>query len=254
MFNSPAVKSPAAILSMQECGQRLSVILKALYKFCQAGVTGVEVNDYALKLMNDLEVKPSFLNYHGFPAVVCVSVNDVVLHGIPTAVAFVDGDLVSIDVGIIYQKHHTDAAFSKIIGKHPSPDDVKLLNATKAALDQTIMAVRPNLHLHELSVIMYNVVTKNNFTVCYDYCGHGIGLKLHEPPQIPNHPFWPDTGFVIKTNMTFAIEVMVIHTNQQTSVDQDHWTVRSVDGKNTCHFEKTVLVTPTGCQILTDWE
>ncbi len=203
----------------------------------------------AEKLIRDNAVLPAFKGYRGFPGCVCTSVNEEVVHGIPGERRLKDGDIVSLDVGIIHKDYYVDTAVTVGIGKI-TPEIEKLLDVTERSLYQGIEQARPGNHLSDISHAVQVFVEANGFSVVRDFVGHGIGRNLHEDPEIPN--FGPaHEGPVLKEGMVLAIEPMVNRGGWQTKVLADGWTVVTQDGRPSAHFEHTIAVTAEYPRILT---
>ncbi|GAB4309320.1 MAG: methionyl aminopeptidase [Pseudothermotoga sp.] len=235
---------------MKKACQAVGIVLKELGKIIKEGVTAKNVEEYVLKRFDELGVKPAFKGYRGYQYATCVSVNEEVLHGSPLErKVFKQGDLVSIDLGAIYEGYYGDGAITYCVG---FADNVaqKLLCVGKEALEKAIGIVRNGVRVGDISYAIQSYVEANGFNVIRDYVGHGIGRNLHEEPEIPNYGK-PGTGALIMDKMTIAIEVMVCEGDWQVSVLNDGWTVVMVDGKRSVHFEHTVLVTKDGAEVLT---
>jgi methionine aminopeptidase, type I (EC 3.4.11.18) len=244
------LKSSLELEYMKKACQAVGIVLKELGKIIKEGVTAKNVEEYVLKRFDELGVKPAFKGYRGYQYATCVSVNEEVLHGSPLErKVFKQGDLVSIDLGAIYEGYYGDGAITYCVG---FADNVaqKLLCVGKEALEKAIGIVRNGVRVGDISYAIQSYVEANGFNVIRDYVGHGIGRNLHEEPEIPNYGK-PGTGALIMDKMTIAIEVMVCEGDWQVSVLNDGWTVVMVDGKRSVHFEHTVLVTKDGAEVLT---
>jgi len=203
---------------------------------------------FELKKKNDAE--PSFLGYHGFPNAICTSVNQVLIHGIPSKYTLKEGDIISVDVGVYKKKYHGDAAFTMGVGRI-SDRAQKIINASKEALRNAIDIVKPEIKIGDIGYTIENVAKKYGFLVTKDYAGHCVGKKLHENPLIPCYGE-KNSGELIEEGMILAIEPMILENTEETSVDAlDNWTVRSKTGCLTSHYEHTILVTRNGYEILT---
>jgi methionyl aminopeptidase len=212
-------------------------------------MTTKDVDDAAEKLIRRHNVLPAFKGYRGFPGCTCISVNEEVVHGIPGSKVLKDGDLVSLDVGIIHDDYYSDTAVTVGIGKI-DPIRQKLLDVTRESLYKGIAQAKPNNHLSDISAAVQQHVEKNGFSVVRNFVGHGIGRQLHEEPEIPNFGA-PHQGPVLKEGMVFAIEPMVNMGGYHTKTLQDGWTVVTEDGKPSAHFEHTIVITGKGPEILT---
>lgn len=235
---------------MRESGQMLATVLVFLTKKVEPGITTQVLSDMAGREIKTLGGKPAFLGYQGFPEPLCVSVNDEVVHGIPTKSRILkSGDIVSMDFGVIYKGMITDAAVSTIAGE-PSPADTELLAATKKALHRGIRQVKNGVRIGDIAHAVQEVLDENSYGIVRDLVGHGVGHRVHEEPNIPNFGK-PKTGPCLETGMTVAIEPMATRGNHNVIVDKDGWTVRTKDGSRAAHFEHTVLITESGSTILT---
>jgi methionyl aminopeptidase len=194
--------------------------------------------------------RSNFLHYHGFPAVICTSPNDVIVHGIPSPSVLVhEGDILSIDCGAIVAGWHADAAFTMGVGT-VSPAALRLIETTEASLWSGIEHLRPGGHLHEVGRAVQEVAERAGYSVVEEYTGHAIGTAMHEAPAVPN--FWPGTpGPKLRVGNVFAVEPMVNAGTAATVVDDDGWTVRTADGRPSAHFEHTIAVTDDGPVVLT---
>jgi methionyl aminopeptidase len=247
--SSISIKTPQEIAVLHEGGQILAAITEELARSLKEGMTTREIDRQAEKLIRDKAVLPAFQGYRGFPGCVCVSVNEEVVHGIPGDRRIKDGDIVSLDVGILHKNYYVDTAVTVGIGKI-GPVFRKLLEATERSLYLGIAQARPGNYLSDISHAVQVFVEFNGFSVVRDFVGHGIGRNLHEDPEIPN--FGPaHEGPVLKEGMVLAIEPMVNAGGWQTRVLADGWTVVTQDGKPSAHFEHTIAVTAEGPKILT---
>lgn len=244
------VKTEAEIANMRESGRMLAQVLEVVEKSVAAGVTTKELADIARKELKRLGGQPAFLGYNGFADVLCVSINDAVVHGIPGEELLKEGDLVSFDFGVSYKGMITDAARTVIVGQALNGRDQTLVSETKKALDAGIGAVKNGCRVGDIGARVQDVLDKSKLGIVRDLVGHGVGHELHEDPNIPNYGS-KATGPALKTGMTIAIEPMATLGTWQVYVDRDRWTVRTYDGSKAAHFEDTVLITDDGCEILT---
>jgi methionyl aminopeptidase len=244
------IKSPREIDLMRESGKRLAKVHEELGNFIRPGISTLDVDRYGEKLIRGYGGIPNFLHYNGYPASVCVSVNDEVVHGIPTAKRILqEGDIVSLDCGLIYKGYHSDAARTHAVGKI-SPEAQKLIDETKNAFFEGIKKAKAGNHLHEISNTIDAYATKQGYGIVYDLVGHGIGTSLHEAPEIPNFR-QKKKGIKLRAGMTLAIEPMInIGTGDVDWLDDD-WTVVTADGSLSAHYENTILVTDGEPEILT---
>ncbi len=244
------IKSEEEINIMTEAGEVLSRIMQRLAQGIKAGISTKEINDFAEELMLMESVQPAFKNYRGFPASVCTSINEEVVHGIPDPRRILKlGDIISIDVGIIFKDFFSDSAFTLSIGK-PDSNKKKLIQVTKEALYKGIKQAKVNNHLSDISYAIQRCVESNGFSVVREFVGHGIGRKMHEEPEIPNFG-QPQQGPILKKGMVLAIESMVNMGTWETEISDNGWTAVTADKKPSAHFEHTVVVSDNGPQILT---
>jgi methionyl aminopeptidase len=217
----------------------------------RAGITGLEIDKEAEELIRDHNAVPSFKGYGGFPAALCVSINDQVVHGIPTIREFKDGDIVSVDCGVYLNGFHGDAAYTFAIG-NVKPDTLDLLRATKTSLYKAIEQVAEGKRLGDIGfAIQEYLERKHRYGVVRDLVGHGIGRDLHEAPEVPHHGK-RGQGPVLKSGLVIAIEPMVNLGKKEVKVLGDQWTVVSVDRKPSAHYEHTVAVRKKGADILSN--
>jgi methionyl aminopeptidase len=246
------VKSPDEIAAMRRAGIVVASILKTLSKETKAGMTTRQLDDIAVRELAKYGATSSFKGYGGFPATLCVSINDEVVHGIPGDRIIREGDIVSLDFGAIVDGFHGDAALTVSVG-NISPQAKQLLEVTKGALEAGIAVARLGAHLSDISAAIQHYVESRGFSVVREYTGHGIGREMHEDPQIPNFGP-PGHGPVLQKGMTFAIEPMVNIGGWRTKVNNNHWTVVTADGSLSAHFEKTIVITNGEAGVLTSWD
>lgn len=243
------VKSDEEIAIMRQAGKIVSSILQTLVKEVKPGMTTKEFDNIAMKELEKAGAQSSFLGYHGYPATVCVSVNDEIVHGIPGKRVLNEGDIVSLDFGAIYHGFQGDSAITVGVGK-VSETAKRLMAAGEGALEAGIAAARAGKRLGDISSAIQCYAEFRGFSVVREYTGHGIGRDMHEDPQIHNFG-QPGTGPLLKKGMTFAIEPMVNAGDYHTRVDDDHWTVRTADGSLSVHYEHTIAITDAGPEVLT---
>lgn len=244
------IKTQVEIDNMRISGRILENVLKLVKASTKAGMSTKDLADIAASELLNQDAKPVFLNYYGFPHVLCVSVNDEVIHGIPRANhVLTDGDIVSIDFGVNYKGMITDAARTFVVGNTNSANKL-LIEKTEQALLAGIAVVKNNTAIGDIGAEVEAVLRSAKLGIVRDYVGHGVGHELHEKPDIPNYGH-KGTGPKLQSGMTIAIEPMATLGTDRVSVDNDGWTVRSADGSMAAHFEDTVLVTDTGFEILT---
>ena len=243
------IKSAGELETLRQAGKILAAIMAELSRSLKAGMTTSQVNAIAEQLMASQHVQPAFKGYRGYPASVCVSINQEVVHGIPGKKVIRDGDLVSLDAGIIFEKYFSDMAVSIGIGSG-NHERERLLAVTQEALRRGIAQAQVNHHLSDISYAIQSWVEAQGFSVVRDFVGHGIGRYLHEEPEIPNFGP-PHCGVILKEGMVLAIEPMVNIGTWETKILADGWTVETFDGKPSAHFEHTIAVTAKGPEILT---
>ena len=243
------VKSSLEIENMKISGKILAEVLKVVGDQLESGMTTKDLANLAANEVKALGAKPAFLGVYGFPDVICVSINDEVVHGIPGKKIINDGDIVSFDFGVTYNGMITDAARSQIVGKS-SELKTNLLRGTKEALDAGIDCLRDGVRVGDISSSIEKVLKSYNFGIVRDLVGHGVGHQLHEEPNIPNYG-QAGKGPVLKAGMTIAIEPMTTLGKENVYTAADDWTIKTVDGSLSAHFEDTILITKTGYEILT---
>ncbi|MBC7229294.1 MAG: type I methionyl aminopeptidase [Actinobacteria bacterium] len=243
-------KSHDEIARMREAGRVVAGVLEMLEKHIRPGTRTETLNELADEYIRGRGGTPSFLGYRGFPASICTSINDVVVHGIPGRERLREGDIIGVDVGVILEGYHADAARTYAVGEVGEVAR-KLMEVTEEALRAGIRACRRGNRLGDVSNAIQRTVEAGGFSVVVQFVGHGIGREMHEEPQIPN--FGPaGRGPLLEAGMTFALEPMVNEGSYEVEVDgEDGWTVRTVDGTLSAHFEHTVAVTEEGPVVLT---
>lgn len=244
------IKTPGEIEGLRRAGKVLSSIIQELKCSLKTGMTTKDIDQKAEQLMAQHNVVSAFKGYRGFPCCTCISVNHEVVHGIPGNRVVRDGDIISIDVGIVMNDFFSDTAFTIGFGQISSQLK-ELLEVTKTALYKGIEEARVDQHLSDISYAIQEYVEAHHFTVVRDFVGHGIGCALHEDPEIPNFGP-PRQGPLLKEGMVFAIEPMVNVGTWQTETLEDGWTVVTKDRKPSAHFEHTIVLTKSGPQILTE--
>ena len=244
-------KNPIEITAMRESGRILAAVLELLKNSVKPGMSTMELNAIAEKELKALGGKPAFLGYQGFPAVLCVSLNDEVVHGIPSHEKVInEGDIVSLDFGVIVDSMITDAAISVIVGNPRSEEDVRLVKMTEKSLLDGINVIKAGVNVGDISEAIQKRLDSNRFGIVRDLVGHGVGHNLHEDPNIPNYGN-RGTGPILKKNMTIAIEPMATLGGYGVVLGDDGWTILTSDGSRSAHFEHTVLITENGAEILT---
>lgn len=244
------LKSPNEIERMKGAGQIVGEILLALREIVRDGITTGELDRIAEEMTLKRKAKPAFKGYRGFPASVCISVNDEVVHGIPSPKRTLkNGDVVGLDFGVIYDGYVGDSAVTVPVGAI-SPEVQNLLNVTEQALYKAIEAAIPGNFISDISAAVQQLADAHHFGIVREFCGHGIGRALHEDPPILNY-VQSGKGPKIKAGLVIAIEPMINLGTEKVKILPDGWTVVTLDGKPSAHFEHTIAVTPEGPQILT---
>lgn len=244
------IKSEEDLKMLQKSGKILSKIIRRLQKFIRVGVSTIEIDRLAEKLIKEENAISAFKGYNGFPANICVSVNEEVVHGIPGQKMLKDGDIISLDAGINYEGYISDVAITLPVGRI-DPKAKKLIEITRNALSQGIKQARVNNHLSDISYAIQTYVESQGFQVVRQFVGHGIGYSLHEDPQIPNFGL-PHQGEVLKKGMVLAIEPMVNMGTWECKILDNGWTAVTKDGFPSAHFEHTIAITEAGPKILTN--
>lgn len=244
------IKSPKEIDLMREAGRRLEIVHQKLGEFVKPGISTKDIDRYGEELIRGLGCVPNCLNYNGYPASICVSVNDEVVHGIPDRKHILkEGDIVSLDTGLIYKGFHSDAARTHGVGKI-SPEAQKLIQVTKESFFKGIEFARAGCHLYDISNAIGTYAESFGYGVVRDMVGHGIGKALHEDPQIPNFA-QKRRGIRLMAGMTLAIEPMINAGRGDVCWLDDDWTIVTEDGSLSAHYENTVLITDGEPEILT---
>jgi len=245
------LKSAAEIEKMRKAGRVVREVLELVRSLVQPGVTTLELEKAAEARTKELGAKPAFKGYHGYPCVLCTSVNAEVVHGIPSAKRVLkDGDIVSVDYGAFIEGFCGDAAITAPVG-NLSATTARLLDVTEKSLHAAIDVVKPGATLGDVGWAVQQVVEAAGFSVVRDFVGHGIGTAMHEDPQVPNYGI-AGRGLKLKAGMVIAIEPMVNIGKPDVVVLKDGWTAVAEDGSMSAHFEHTVAVTATGARILTE--
>lgn len=242
-------KSKREIELMRKAGEIVALAHQAVAEAIKPGITTGELDRIVEKVIRDHQATPSFKGYNGFPAAICASVNEVLVHGFPSKYALKEGDIISVDIGACYKGYHGDSAWTYAVGE-VSEEAKHLMEVTKQSLYEGLKMVKAGVHLSDISNTIGEYVYSYGYSVPYEYTGHGIGANLHEDPAIPN--YGPKgKGPILKAGMTLAIEPMVHRGKPFTKVLDDDWTVVTKDGSLAAHYEHTVLVTEEGYEILT---
>ncbi len=235
---------------MREAGRIVAKVHEAMRQAVRPGVSTAELDAIAEDIIRSHDAVPTFLGYHGFPASICTSINDELVHGIPSAERFLkEGDIISIDVGATYRGWVGDSAWTYPVGAI-SQEVHALLEATEGALWAGIAQARADHRLGDISAAIQRYVESRGFSIIREYSGHGVGRQMHEPPKILNYGR-PGTGIRLRPGMTLALEPMVAAGHWLTRVDADGWTVRTQDGSLSAHFEHTIAITEDAPLVLT---
>mgnify|MGYP000250468652 CR=1 FL=1 len=234
---------------MRQAGKIVGTVLEILRHQVKPGMKTKELDIIAAREVEKLGAKPSFKGYRGFPAALCVSINDEIVHGIPGERVLHEGDIVSLDFGAIFNGFQGDAAVTVGVGKI-APGAKQLIETTKGSLEAGIAAARPGATLGDISAAIQNYAESRGYSVVREYTGHGIGREMHEEPQIPNFGL-RGTGPVLKKGMTLALEPMVNIGDWRTRLGDDFWTVLTADGSLSAHFEHTIAITEAEPEVLT---
>ncbi|MFC1804647.1 type I methionyl aminopeptidase [Candidatus Omnitrophota bacterium] len=243
-------KSEEELAKLKTGGKILARMIQKLKDKVSAGILTQEIDSSAEELAREEKVTPAFKGYRGYPASICISINEEIVHGIPSGRRVRQGDIVSLDMGIIFEGYFVDAAVTVAVGK-VTPRARKLIEVTREALSKGITQARSGNHLYDISFAIQDHVEKNGFSVVREFVGHGIGSKLHEEPEIPNFGL-AHRGEALKSGMVFAIEPMVNCGGWESRILDNGWTAVTKDGKLSAHFEHTVAITDQGPEILTN--
>lgn len=243
------LKSERELDKMRVSAQITAEVISELIKCIKPGITTGELDRIAEQLVHDKGALPAFKGYRGYPKSVCISINEEVVHGIPGKRKLQEGDIVSLDFGVLKDGFYGDMAVTVGAGKI-TPGRITLIKVTEEALAKGIAQAYPGNRLGDISYAIESYVLENGYSVVRDYVGHGIGSQMHEEPQIPNFGE-PGTGHLLKEGMTFAIEPMVNMGKYQVKTLSDGWTVVTRDGRPSAHFEHTIAITKDGPEVLT---
>ena len=245
-----SIKSKREIELMRESCRLLAIVHKAMEEAIKPGISTLDIDRLGEKMIRDLGCIPNFKNYHGYPASICVSVNDEVVHGIPSKHRILqEGDIVSLDAGLIYKGYHSDAARTHAVGKI-SPEAQKLIDVTRQSFFEGIKMAKAGNHLYDISNAIDAYIAQYGYGIVRDLVGHGIGTQLHEDPQIPNFA-QKKRGLRLEPGMTLAIEPMINMGRADVEWLDDDWTVVTEDGSLSAHYENTILITEGEPEILT---
>jgi methionyl aminopeptidase len=244
------MKSNEEIKLMEEAGRVTAMILESLHEVIKPGINSKEIDGFIEDAILKNGMIPAFKGYNGFPASACISINDEVVHGIPSSSRKLnEGDIVSIDTGTVFKGYYSDAARTYPVGD-VDEGGLKLISVTEESFFEGLKFCKIGYRLSDISHAIQKHVESNGFSVVRDYVGHGIGKTMHEDPQIPNYGI-PQRGPRLAAGMTFAIEPMVNEGGWQVEILSDNWTVKTKDGKRSAHYENTVVITEDEPLLLT---
>ena len=251
-FNKPKginLKTEQELKFIREAGRMLREVKNIIKQNIVEGITTKELDSIAENAINKLGGKPGFKGLYGFPGTICSSFNEEIVHGIPNSRKVKDGDILSVDCGVIYEEFNSDSAFTVSIGNIPS--NIKtLIKTTEESFKLGLQEAIPGNHIGDIGHAIEKYSKSKGFSVVKEYVGHGIGKKLHEDPQIPNYG-QKSSGPKILSGMALAIEPMLIEGNEKTLVDEDGWTVKTADSSMSAHFEDTIIITNDSFEIVT---
>lgn len=246
---SISIKNPEEIELMKEAGRILALTHEELKKAIKPGITTYDIDKLGEEVIRSYGCTPSFLNYCGYPASICVSINEEVVHGIPSRTRYIkEGDIVSLDAGVIYKGYHSDSARTYGVGEI-SPVCTDLIKVTKQSFFEALKVARAGNHIKDIGVAVERYVLQHGFDVVVDLVGHGVGKNLHEEPDVPNFAT-RRRGPKLKAGMTIAIEPMVTVGDYHVNWLDDGWTVVTADGLAAAHYENTILITESEPVIL----
>jgi methionyl aminopeptidase len=243
------IRTSSELDKMRKAGRVVAEIIAETRAAIRPGVTTAEIDEVARSVIERRSARSNFLNYHGFPAVICTSPNDMIVHGIPGDYVVQEGDLLSVDCGAIIEGYHGDAAYTAAVGE-VSPEARRLIEITERSLYAGIDEMVAGHRLHDIGRAVQQVAEAAGFSVVRNYVGHAIGTEMHEEPQVPN--YWPGTpGPKLKVGNVFAVEPMVNIGGPETIELDDGWSVMTADHSLSAHFEHTIAITDDGPEILT---
>lgn len=247
------IKTPEEIKLLKHAGSIVYDTHKYLQKYLKPGISALELDKLAYDYIISRGATPSFLNYDGFPNTLCISINDEVVHGIPSNRKLQKGDIVSIDIGACYKGYHGDSAWTYYIGNNPSDDVKRLMEGTKASLYAGLNMIKPGNRIYDISKAIEETAKLYNLSIVRELVGHGVGTSVHEEPDVPNY-ITNYKGPVLKEGMVLAVEPMLNLGRRNVFLSDNDWTVITVDHKPSAHYEHTIVVTKDGYEILTgEW-
>jgi methionyl aminopeptidase len=245
------IKTSEEIANMRESGRMLAAVLKEIKKTVEPGMSGIDISALVRRELKAFGAAASFLGYQGFPDVICISVNEAVVHGIPNKTAFKAGDVIGFDFGVTFGGMITDSAFSMCIGK-ATKSQQRLLKTTERAMYAGIDQLKDGVRVGDVAAAVQKVLDAGNLGIVRELVGHGVGHYVHEDPNIPNYGI-SGTGHILAAGMTIAIEPMATLGDYHVKLEPDNWTITTVDDSLAAHFEHTILITQSGYDILTAW-
>lgn len=246
------IKTPKELEIMKKGGHILSQVMRELVSFVNEGVSEIEIDKLAEKLIIKKGAEPGFKKVNGYKYSVCLSTNDVVVHGIPTDYKLKNGDVIGIDCGVFYNGFHTDMSETVIVGKSEDPEKEQFLKVGKIALEEAIREAKIGNHVGHISKTIQTIVEENNYSVVETLVGHGVGRELHEEPEVPGFLIEPiEETPKLKEGMVIAVEVIYNMGKPDLKLDKDGWTLRTQDGSLGGLYERTVAITKNGPQVLT---
>lgn len=247
------VKTPDEIAAMREGGRMLATVLEAVKKQTTAGMSTKDLDDIAMREVKKLGGKPAFLNHDNFPASLCTSVNDDIVHGLPSPKKILkNGDVIGLDFGVLYKGLNTDSAITVVVGgDYPNKDVERLLKGTEESLMAGVDAIKgEGTRVGDISAAVQAVLDKHNLGIIRDLVGHAVGDEIHEEPNIPNYGV-KGTGPVLQVGATYAVEPMASLGDWHLKTAKDGWSIAMADGSIGAHFEHTIVITETGAEVLT---
>ena len=244
------IKTPQEIEIMAQAGKILAGIIRELKSKVEPGITTKELDNLAEKLIADAGAKPAFKNYQGFPAALCASINEQIVHGVPSGRKLIEGDILSLDLGLIYNDFYSDMAATVPVGAI-EPEIGRLVRVTKKSLKRAIGRVKPGKTIGDIAQAIQSYAEGQGFQVVRELCGHGVGRRLHEEPEIPNYG-QRHKGPELKVGMVLAIEPMVVMGKPGIKIAPDGFAYQTADNNISAHFEHTMAVTEKGARVLTE--
>jgi methionyl aminopeptidase len=244
------INSEAQIAAMRESGKILASILAKLKAEIVPGMSGLDISEITKRELRGYGAESPFLGYQGFPDVICISVNDQVQHCIPSRTIIQPGDLINLDFGVKFKGMITDSGLTFVAGEDPSEDQLRLLEGTEAALLAAIKMVRNGARIKKISKKIESVLKDYKLGIVRDLVGHGVGVELHEEPEIPNYHI-PGYDYTLRTGMTIAIEPITTLGSESLKFSDNGWDIYTTDGSLSAQFEHTILVLDDGCEVLT---